>query len=97
MFGTMEDMEELIRQVKKRDMYLLMDLVVNHCSDQHEWFKKAAEDPFGEYGKYFYIKECRDGQLPNNWRAEFGGSVWTPLPGHEDLYYYHTFAKSSRI
>ena len=93
MFGTMEDIEELIREVKKRDMYLLMDLVVNHCSDQHEWFKKAVEDPYGEYGKYFYIKECKDGKLPNNWRAEFGGSVWTPLPGHEDLYYYHTFAK----
>lgn len=93
MFGTMEDMDRLIAEVKKRDMYLLMDLVVNHCSDQHEWFRKAAEDPSGKYGKYFYIKEGKDGHEPNNWRAEFGGSVWTKLPGHENLYYYHTFAR----
>ena len=49
-FGTMEDMEELIAEAKKRDMYILMDLVVNHCSDEHEWFLKACEDPDGKYG-----------------------------------------------
>ena len=57
MFGTMEDMKRLIDEAKKRDMYLLMDLVVNHCSSQHEWFQKAMADPDGEYGTYFYIKE----------------------------------------
>ena len=46
-FGTMADMDELIAEAKKRDMYILMDLVVNHCSDEHEWFKKACEDPDG--------------------------------------------------
>ena len=55
-FGTMDDMDCLISEAKKRDMYILMDLVVNHCSDEHEWFKKACEDPDGEYGKYFYKK-----------------------------------------
>ncbi len=52
-FGTMEDMEQLIAEARKRNMYILMDLVVNHCSDEHEWFRKACEDPDGTYGRYF--------------------------------------------
>ena len=92
-FGTMDDMDRLIAEAKKRDMYILMDLVVNHCSDEHEWFKKACEDPDGEYGKYFYIEDCPDGKLPCNWRSYFGGSVWEALPGHPDKYYLHMFHK----
>ncbi len=92
-FGTMEDMDELIAEAKKRDMYILMDLVVNHCSDEHEWFKKACEDPDGKYGKYFYIETVKDGKLPCNWRSYFGGPVWDRLPGHEDKYYLHVFHK----
>ncbi|MFR3322941.1 MAG: alpha-glucosidase [Lachnospiraceae bacterium] len=92
-FGTMEDMEELIAEAKKRDMHILMDLVVNHCSDEHEWFKKACEDPDGKYGKYFYIKDYKDGKLPCNWRSYFGGPVWEPLPGHLDKCYLHVFHK----
>ena len=93
-FGTMDDMDRLIAEAKKRDMYILMDLVVNHCSDEHEWFKKACEDPYGEYGKFFYIQKAKeDGSMPNNWRSYFGGSVWDQLPGHEDLYYLHMFHK----
>ena len=93
-FGTMEDMEELIAEAKKRDMHILMDLVVNHCSDEHEWFQKACEDPDGKYGKYFYIVDApEDGTLPTNWRAYFGGSVWDKLPGHPDKYYLHSFHK----
>ena len=56
-FGSMQDMEELIAEAKKRGMTVLMDLVVNHCSDEHEWFKKACEDPDGQYGKYFYLRD----------------------------------------
>ena len=92
-FGTMEDMDELIAEAKKRDMYILMDLVVNHCSDEHEWFRKACEDPDGKYGKYFYIEDAKDGKLPCNWRSYFGGSAWDKLPGHEDKYYLHLFHK----
>ncbi len=92
-FGTMEDMDELIAEAKKRNMYILMDLVVNHCSDEHEWFKKACEDPDGPYGKYFYIETVKDGKLPCNWRSYFGGSVWEKLPRHEDKYYLHLFHK----
>ncbi len=92
-FGTMDDMDELLREAKARDMYIVMDLVVNHCSDEHEWFKKACEDPDGKYGKYFYIVDAKDGKLPNNWRSYFGGPVWDKLPGHEDKYYMHVFHK----
>ena len=92
-FGTMDDMDQLIAEAKKRDMYILMDLVVNHCSDEHEWFKKACEDPDGKYGKFFYIENVKDGKLPCNWRSYFGGPVWDKLPGHEDKYYLHVFHK----
>ena len=92
-FGTMEDMDKLLAEAKKRDMSIVMDLVVNHCSDEHEWFKKACEDPDGPYGKFFYIETVKDGKLPNNWRSYFGGPVWEKLPGHEDKYYLHVFHK----
>lgn len=92
-FGTMEDMDELLAEAKKRNMYIVMDLVVNHCSDEHEWFRKACEDPDGKYGKFFYIETCPDGKLPCNWRSYFGGPVWEKLPGHEDKYYLHVFHK----
>lgn len=91
-FGNMDDMDELLAQAKKRDMYILMDLVVNHCSDEHEWFKKAVADPDGEYGKYFYIEEGKDGKEPNNWRSYFGGSAWEKIPG-TNKYYLHLFHK----
>ena len=92
-FGSMEDMEYLLREAKKRGIAIVMDLVVNHCSDQHEWFQKALKDPFGKYGKYFYIKEGKDGKAPCNWRSYFGGSVWEKLPGYDNLFYLHMFAK----
>ncbi len=92
-FGTMEDMDRLLEEARKRNMYIIMDLVVNHCSDEHEWFKKACQDPDGDYGKYFYIRTVKDGKLPCNWRSYFGGPVWDKLPGHEDRYYLHVFHK----
>jgi oligo-1,6-glucosidase len=92
-FGTMEDMERLIAEARRRGMYILMDLVVNHCSDEHAWFQEAIREPDGKYGKYFYIEDFRDGKLPTNWRSYFGGSVWEPLPGHPDKCYLHLFHK----
>lgn len=91
-FGTMEDMEHLIAEAKKRDMVILMDLVVNHCSDEHEWFRKACEDPDGKYGRYFYLRDKKEGELPTNWRSYFGGPVWDDLPG-TDKQYLHVFHK----
>lgn len=75
-FGTMDEFDELIAETKKRNMYVLMDLVVNHCSSEHEWFKKAMADPDGEYSDYFYIRESKDGQPINNARSYFGGNIW---------------------
>lgn len=92
-FGSNEDMEELISEAKKRDMYILLDLVVNHCSDEHEWFRKAVADPKGPFAKYFYFEEGVDGREPNNWRSYFGGSVWEKVEGTENTYYLHLFHK----
>ena len=90
----MKDMEHLIHEAKKRQMYILMDLVVNHCSDEHEWFQKAIQDPDGKYGNFFYITDRKEGEkLPCNWRSYFGGPVWEPLPGHPDKQYLHVFHK----
>lgn len=91
-FGTMEDMDRLIAEAKKRDMYIVMDLVVNHCSDEHEWFKKACKDPDGKYGRFFYLRDKEDGKLPTNWRSYFGGPVWEDLPG-TNKQYLHVFHK----
>ena len=91
-FGTMDDMDRLIAEAKKRDMYIVMDLVVNHCSDEHEWFKKACEDPDGKYGRFFYLRDKEDGRLPTNWRSYFGGPVWEDLPG-TNKQYLHVFHK----
>ncbi|MEF2747654.1 MAG: alpha-glucosidase [Blautia faecis] len=91
-FGTMEDMDRLIAEAKKRDMYIVMDLVVNHCSDEHEWFKKACKDPDGKYGRFFYLRDKEDGKLPTNLRSYFGGSVWEDLPG-TNKQYLHVFHK----
>lgn len=90
-FGTMDDMDLLIAEAKKRDMYILMDLVVNHCSDEHEWFRKACEDPNGKYGNFFYLRDKSEGR-PTNWRSYFGGPVWEDLPG-TDKQYLHVFHK----
>lgn len=91
-FGTMEEFDELLAEAKKRDMYIIMDLVINHCSDQHEWFQKALADPDGEYADYFYFRKGKDGNPPSNYRSYFGGSCWEPVPG-SDKYYLHMFAK----
>lgn len=90
-FGTLKDMDRLIEEARKREMYILLDLVVNHCSDEHEWFQKACADPDGKYGNFFYIENRKDDKLPCNWRSYFGGSVWEPLPGHPDKQYLHLF------
>ena len=91
-FGTMADMEKLLDEAKERNMYILMDLVVNHCSDEHEWFKKACEDPDGKYGSFFYLRDKKEGELPTNWRSYFGGPVWDDLPG-TNKQYLHVFHK----
>lgn len=91
-FGTMEEFDELLAEAKKRDMFIVMDLVVNHCSSEHEYFKAALADPDGPYADYFYFVKGKDGKEPSNYRSYFGGKAWEPVPG-SDKYYLHMFAK----
>ena len=91
-FGTMEEFDELLEEAKKRDMYIIMDLVINHCSDKHEWFQKALADLDGEYADYFYFRNGKNGNPPSNYRSYFGGSAWEQVPG-TDMYYLHMFSK----
>ncbi len=69
-FGTMDDMDRLLAEAKKRDLHIVMDLVVNHCSDEHEWFKKACADPEGEYGQYFYLRKLKKADNPTSDRKD---------------------------
>lgn len=91
-FGTMEEFDQLLAEAKKRNMHIIMDLVINHCSDQHVWFQKALADLEGEYADYFYIREGKDGNPPCNYRSYFGGNIWEPISG-TNKYYLHMFAK----
>lgn len=89
-YGTMEDFEELVGEAKKRGIYLMVDMVFNHCSTRHEWFQKALHgDPY--YRDFFIIKKgTKEGLAPTNWTSKFGGSAWGYLP-ETDEYYLHLF------
>ena len=95
-FGTMEDFDTLLAEMKKRGMYLVMDLVVNHCSSEHKWFQEAIRDPEGPYGKYFYFRKGKDGHAPSNYRSYFGGSMWEPV-GEKTCTITMHLPKNSRI
>ena len=89
-FGTMEDLKELIFRAKEKDIKIILDLVLNHTSDEHQWFKEALENPESPYHDYYIFKESKD--VPNNWRSIFGGSVWEKVPDRDE-YYFHSFGK----
>ena len=91
MIGTMEDMEELIAEAKKRNISIILDLVLNHCSNQHIWFKQALESRNNPYHDYFIWREGDGTTPPNEMRATFGGSAWTWVP-HLQQWYFHQFA-----
>ena len=91
-FGTMEDVDALIEEARRRDIKIVLDLVINHTSDEHPWFQQALADPSSPCRDYYIFKPGKDGQQPNNWRSVFGGSVWEPVPGREE-YYFHAFGK----
>ncbi|WP_109302481.1 alpha-glucosidase [Aquimarina sp. AU474] len=92
-FGTMEDFDELLRETHKRGMKLVLDLVANHCSDEHVWFEEAKKSKKNPYRDYFHWrKPAPDGGPPNNWKSFFGGSAWEyDKPSGE--YYLHLFTK----
>lgn len=90
--GTMEDFDELLAACHARGMRLIMDLVVNHTSDEHRWFKAALEDPDGPYGDYYYFVDGEEGKLPNNWVSFFSGPAWNWYP-EKKKYALHLFSK----
>ena len=91
MFGTMEDMRTLIREARARGIGILMDLVLNHTSDQHRWFQQACQGRDNPYHDYYIWRDGAPGALPNDMRAAFGGPAWTYVPALGQ-YYFHQFA-----
>ena len=91
MFGTMEDMEELIREAKKRGISIILDLVLNHCSNRHRWFLEAIKGRDNPYHDYFVWRDGDGITPPNDMRATFGGSAWTWVP-QVGRWYFHQFA-----
>lgn len=84
-FGTMKDLEELIRRGRERGMGIMLDMVFNHTSTQHEWFQKAlAGDE--KYQRYYIFREGTAGQAPTNWQSKFGGSAWEYVPALQKWY-----------
>lgn len=89
-FGTMEDMDELICELHKRGMRLIMDLVINHTSDEHEWFQKALADENSPYRDYYFFRKQQE--IPNNWSSFFEGSAWRYFE-EQDIWGLHLFSK----
>ena len=91
MFGTMADMEELIGKAREHGIYIVMDLVLNHSSDEHKWFIEAKKSRENPYHDYYVWRDGKEGVLPNDMKAAFGGSAWEWVPEVEQ-YYFHQFS-----
>lgn len=91
MFGTMDDMEELIQKARARGISIIMDLVLNHTSDEHRWFQEALKGRENPYHDYYVWRDGTPDVPPNDMQAGFGGSAWTWVPELEQ-YYFHQFA-----
>ena len=91
-FGTKEDFLELVEEAHKRDIWIIMDIVLNHTSTEHKWFQKAFGEKEKKYRDYYIVRPGVNGKVPNNWKSFFGGSAWEKIEG-EDNYYLHLFAK----
>ena len=91
-YGTMDDYEELLSEAHKRDIRILMDLVVNHTSDEHNWFIESRKSKDNPYRDYYIWKDPVNGKEPNNWGGVFGGSAWE-YDSQTQMYYLHLFSK----
>ncbi|WP_027709035.1 alpha,alpha-phosphotrehalase [Zooshikella ganghwensis] len=91
-YGSMEDFERLIEEAHTRNIKIIMDLVVNHTSTEHQWFKEAIRSETSPYHNYYIWRKGNAENPPNNWQSKFGGSAWEFVP-HLDKYYLHLFAK----
>lgn len=91
-FGTLEDFKELLFEMHKRDIKLVMDLVVNHSSDEHKWFIESRSSKDNPKRDYYIWRDGKNGKTPNNWTSCFGGSAWE-YDETTDQYYLHLFSK----
>ena len=91
MFGTLKDMDELIAEAKKRGIRIILDLVLNHSSDEHRWFQEAKKSRDNPYHDYYVWRDGEEGTPPNDMRAAFGGSAWQWVP-EVGQYYFHQFS-----
>jgi oligo-1,6-glucosidase len=91
-FGTMADFDELLKGIKQRNMKLILDLVVNHTSDEHVWFVDSRKSEDNPYRDYYIWRPAKNGQAPNNWTSFFSGSAWKLDPATNE-YYLHLFAE----
>ena len=91
MFGCLDDMQRLIEEGKKRGIYMIMDLVLNHSSDEHKWFIEAKKSKDNPYHDYYVWRDGVEGVLPNDMKASFGGSAWEWVP-ELGQYYFHQFS-----
>lgn len=91
MFGSLDDMERLIAEAKKRNIRIMMDLVLNHSSDEHRWFLEAKKSKDNPYHDYYVWRDGKEGELPNDMRACFGGPAWEWVP-ELGQYYFHQFS-----
>lgn len=93
LFGTMQDFDDLIAEAKKRDIKIVMDLVINHTSDQHPRFQEALKNKDSKYRNYYYFRKGNGKKPPNNWNSAFSGSCWEKVPNEDNMYYLHLFTK----
>ena len=91
-FGTMDDFDRLLKETHKRNIRIIMDLVVNHTSDEHAWFVESRKNKDNPYRDFYIWKEGKDGREPNNWGSWFGGSAWE-YDEDTSMYYLHIFSK----
>ncbi|MFA6861482.1 MAG: alpha-glucosidase [Bacilli bacterium] len=94
-FGTMADFDQLMEEAKKRDIKVIMDLVINHTSDQCAWFQEALKDPKSKYRDYYFFRQGKGKnheKYPNNWTSSFIGPAWTEVPNEKGTYYLHIYS-----
>lgn len=91
-FGTMEDFEQLVKEAEKREIYIMLDMVLNHTSTEHEWFQKALKGD-KKYKEYYIFKKPKNKKEPTNWESKFGGSAWEYVEEFDE-YYLHLFHKT---
>jgi len=91
-YGSMEDFDLLLKEAHKRDLHIILDLVLNHSSDQHPWFVESRKSKDNPYRDWYIWRDPKDGKVPNNWQSIFGGKAWE-FDEKTGQYYYHMFVK----